>query len=325
MTSFLSSEQHNTAENSPQNIQQFEIAIKKLMLKKGGNWHKGFGIFAETDLSLGWEDNDDEDSGHSVSFPKVVGKMSYKTVESNFSHTTDLDTGKDIVRSTLRHIREFNFYQDLKTDFSTIINLLPAPIYHRILRSHDTLNILLYDFDTKMMAEFLAQNQVLDQKIVPFTQGELVIVAEDDKILASCGRSLEGCRYYLVTDPIRKIASATHLDYPYDEECLREMVDALLRHGSRYEDLKIHASPHSHPGLNQKIARLFPQTTFDLTEPDFQYDIHKDIISVPSKDDVKELLSGDSISERESLLLNIRREYGIGHVLRYHSPHLQLT
>lgn len=295
----------------------FRVTVRQLMWRLGGDI--GYG----NTLLLGEDQNYSEDDERTVFFPKEVGKWDSREIVIESENFFDENDGVFRTKTKYAYCREFYFGPDLKNYFELLISLLPAKEFSRVLEANDRLTILIYDsFTKKEAASFLEQIEPPDSGIIGFTQGEWVLVDGEDPNhrIASYGRNSDGCRYWLIYDPVRKKAAASHLDLTVDIEAVEEMVSALVRAGSTRNDLMVHSSPNVPDKAKSRIEQLFPTIIFDLDDHAMVFDVQTGELGYPDKSVMDEIVQDKSGYERLIRNFDVRLKYKIGQVLAYRSP-----
>jgi len=168
------------------------------------------------------------------------------------------------------------------------------------------------------------QTQPTSEGLIQLIQGEWILTSGDDKnhTIISFGRSLEACRYWLIYDPIKKLAAATHLDLLTDAEVLEEMVSTLVRNGSNESDLQIRGSSNGLTSNQKKVAELYPAAVLVLNDSDFKFDVQTGELTYPTGEELSELYKMNKDRAIDATY-PLRYYYQIGAVKCYQSPELK--
>ncbi len=308
------------SETTPARSPDFKQTVRQFIHQLGGK------VGWDGSLLLGTEQSflEDED-GRVVEYDKEVGMVDSVELITETQENFDENDGVFKRKEKYVYCQEYRFGPDLKPHFKTLIAALPADQFCRVLRADTELVIRIYNnLTSEQTADFQEQTQSLPNGVVGFTQGEWVVVRGDDPHhqIASFGRNMDGCRYWLVYDPNRKIAAASHLDLVIDVEAVTEMAAALIQRGSSPNDLQVNGSPNASQRAKRQISTQFPNAIFDLEENDIIFDVKTGERSYPSQEILMQLAGNTKAHERLIKILNTRMKYQIGHVLRYESPGL---
>lgn len=308
----------NPRETRPQRV-DFKQTVKQLLHRLGGS------VSWDGELLLGTEQVYLEEEGRVVEFDKKVGSLDSVEIVVSCQTYFDDNEGMNRTKEKYVYVKEYRFGPDLKTHFPELIAAIPADQFSRILAGDDELVIRIYNsLDRQETAALQEQTQPLPNGVVGFTQGEWVLVDGSDAChqVASFGKSMDGCRYWIVYDPTKKRVAASHLDLLQDVEAVQEMVAALLQRGSAKSDLKIIGSVNTPESAQIQLKKLFPQVVFDVDEPDIIFDAQTGELSYPSSEVLTALSANEPAFERLRRDLEVRQRYQIGQVRRYCSPGL---
>lgn len=211
---------------------------------------------------------------------------------------------------------------------------LPSNIIHRIVESDKFTDLLLYPSMTDQERQKLLQPAgTFNENRIGFFQGQWVIVSGRDEqhVFASAGQSNDACRYYLLYDPIKKVAAATHLDFPpkeveiayrihppRDKEVIEEMITGLKDFGVDRKNLKLFASKNS--PIETDLKSQFPDSTFELDDQ-FIFDASTGSFKEFEDENLYENESFRAINDADSQFeaMEIRFKHHIPHVLAYRS------